>query len=90
MRNIKRKEPFLNSLARKLGHVAGSVAKVTQDFAANSSTETPPVSSDKPGKRGKRAAQKKQTKKTSAQSRRGSVKSRKPKLKSGKPKIKIK
>jgi hypothetical protein len=74
MRKIERKEPFLNSLARKLGHVAGSVVRATQDLTANSSAGTLPVSTAKPSKRGKRAGQTKLRKRVSSRSRRGSVK----------------
>jgi hypothetical protein len=57
MKKDNHNEPILNSLARKLGHVAGSVAKATQDFSANPSTEKVPVSKAKQSKSVKRATQ---------------------------------
>jgi hypothetical protein len=73
MKKVDRKEPYLNSLARKLGHAAGLIARATQDFTANGSASELLVSA-KPAKRGKRASRTRQIKNVSNPSPRKSVK----------------
>jgi hypothetical protein len=42
-KELVKTQPFLNSMARKLGHAAGTLTKVTHDFADNVSTLTESV-----------------------------------------------
>ena len=42
-KKLVKPQPFLNSMARKLGHAAGTLTKVTHDFADNVSTFTEDV-----------------------------------------------
>jgi hypothetical protein len=39
-KKLVKQQPFLNSMARKLGHAAGTITKATHDFADNVSTLT--------------------------------------------------
>ena len=63
MRKSNRRHPLLNTLARGIGHIAGSVTRATQELTAHDLAASAPASSAKvqaaPAKRRKRATQKK-------------------------------
>jgi hypothetical protein len=75
MRKSDRRQPLLNTLARGIGHIAGSVARATQELTAHDLAESTPVSSAKEqaghAKRRKKTAQKR--KRVSAPSQHSSV-----------------
>jgi hypothetical protein len=69
-------EAFLNSVARTVGHIAGSVAKATHELVAQSSGVLPTslAKTETRRKRGKSATQMRQAKKVAAHPRRKSSK----------------
>jgi hypothetical protein len=74
MKKGKSKQPFLNSLARNLGHVAGSVVKAAPDFTANDAAyKAPELPAKAPKLRVKTGANKRQYQTVATRSRGGAA-----------------
>jgi hypothetical protein len=78
MKKVSGKEPFLTTLARGLGRVAGSVAKGTQELTTKVLADKLPASSPTPRKGGKRTTGTRSADPVSPRSRRKPMKKAKP------------